>query len=156
MKLSILAVGHRLPAWVAAGCAEYMKRMPRELPLSVVEIRPEPRGVKNRGQLLAAEKIRLQAALQGFSRAVVLDERGADLTTLQLARRIEAWMRDGGDTAFVIGGADGLDGEIKARADDILRLSSLTLPHALARLVLCEQLYRAVSVVRRHPYHREG
>jgi 23S rRNA (pseudouridine1915-N3)-methyltransferase len=156
MKLSILAVGHRLPAWVAVGCAEYEKRMPRELPLSVVEIRPEPRGAKNRGQLLAAERVRLQAALQGFPRAVALDERGEDLTTLQLAQRLEAWMREGGDTAFVIGGADGLADEIKARADATLRLSSLTLPHALARLVLCEQLYRAVSVVRKHPYHREG
>jgi 23S rRNA (pseudouridine1915-N3)-methyltransferase len=156
MKLSILAVGHRLPDWVAAGCAEYVKRMPRELPLSVVEIKPEPRGAKSRERLLAAEKTRLQAALQGFSRAVVLDERGEDLTTLQLAQRLETWMREGGDTAFVIGGADGIDDEIKMRADVSLRLSSLTLPHALARLVLCEQLYRAVSVVRKHPYHREG
>jgi 23S rRNA (pseudouridine1915-N3)-methyltransferase len=156
MKLSILAVGHRLPAWVAAGCAEYAKRMPRELPLSVVEIKPEPRGAKNREQLLAAEKTRLQAALQGFPRAIVLDERGEDLSTLQLAQWLEAWMREGGDTAFVIGGADGIASEIKARADASLRLSSLTLPHALARLVLCEQLYRAVSVVRKHPYHREG
>ena len=156
MKLAILAVGHKLPAWVAAGCAEYVKRMPRELPLSVVEIKPEPRGAKNREQLLAAEKVRLLAALQGFSRTVVLDERGADLTTLQLAQRLEAWMRAGGDTAFIIGGADGIDDEIKARADATLRLSSLTLPHAMARLVLCEQLYRAMSVVRNHPYHREG
>lgn len=156
MKLAILAVGHKLPAWVAAGCAEYVKRMPRELPLSVVEIKPEPRGTKSREQLLSAEKTRLQAALQGFPRTVVLDERGMDLTTLQLAQRLETWMREGGDTAFVIGGADGIDDEIKTRADAMLRLSSLTLPHAMARLVLCEQLYRAVSVVRNHPYHREG
>ncbi len=156
MKLAILAVGHKLPAWVAAGCAEYVKRMPRELPLSVVEIKPEPRGTKSREQLLSAEKTRLQAALQGFPRTVVLDERGMDLTTLQLAQRLEAWMRAGGDTAFIIGGADGIDDGIKARADATLRLSSLTLPHAMARLVLCEQLYRAMSVVRNHPYHREG
>jgi 23S rRNA (pseudouridine1915-N3)-methyltransferase len=156
MRLRILAVGHKLPAWVAAGCAEYMKRMPRELPLSVAEIKPEPRGAKTRAQLLAAEKLRLEAALQGFSRAVALDERGADLTSLQLAQKLEDWMREGGDTAFIIGSADGIDDEIKARADVILRLSSLTLPHALARLVLCEQLYRAVSVVRKHPYHREA
>ena len=156
MKLAILAVGHKLPAWVADGCAEYIKRMPRELPLSVVEIKPEPRGAKNRDQLLAAEKLRLEAALQGFPRIVVLDERGADLTTLQLAQRLQAWMQEGGDTAFVIGGADGMAGEIKARANVTLRLSSLTLPHAMARLVLCEQLYRAISVVRNHPYHREG
>ena len=156
MRLGILAVGHKLPDWVAKGCAEYIKRMPRELPLSVVEIKPEPRGSKTREQLLAAEKTRLQAALSGFNRIVVLDERGTDLTTVKLAQRLEDWMREGGDTAFIIGGADGIDEELKQRADAMIRLSSLTLPHAMARLVLCEQLYRAVSVVRNHPYHREG
>lgn len=156
MRLGILAVGHKLPDWVAAGCAEYVKRMPRELPLAVTEIKPEPRGSKTRERLLAAEKSRLDAALQGYGRIVVLDERGADLTTLKLAGRLEAWMREGGDTAFVIGGADGIDEALKQRADDCIRLSSLTLPHAMARLILCEQLYRAVSVVKNHPYHREG
>jgi 23S rRNA (pseudouridine1915-N3)-methyltransferase len=156
MRLGILAVGHKLPEWVAKGCAEYVKRMPRELPMSIAEIKPEPRGSKTREQLLAAEMGRLQPALQGYARTVVLDERGADLTTLKLAQRLEDWMREGGDTAFVIGGADGIDEELKRRADDMIRLSSLTLPHAMARLILCEQLYRAVSVVRNHPYHREG
>ncbi|MFT3848178.1 MAG: 23S rRNA (pseudouridine(1915)-N(3))-methyltransferase RlmH [Propionivibrio sp.] len=156
MKLGILAVGHKLPDWVAKGCAEYIKRMPRELLLSVVEIKPEPRGSKTREQLLAAEKARLDSTLPGFSRLVVLDERGVDLTTMQLAQRLEGWMREGGDTAFIIGGADGIDEELKQRADVMIRLSSLTLPHAMARLVLCEQLYRAVSVVKNHPYHREG
>jgi 23S rRNA (pseudouridine1915-N3)-methyltransferase len=156
MRLGILAVGHKLPDWVAQGCAEYIKRMPRELPLAVTEIKPEPRGSKTREQLLAAEKTRLQAALQGFSRIVVLDERGTDLTTLKLAQRLEDWMRDGGDTAFIIGGADGIDESLKQQAHEMIRLSSLTLPHAMARLILCEQLYRALSVVRNHPYHREG
>ena len=156
MRLGILAVSHKLPDWVAKGCAEYIKRMPRELPLSVVEIKPEPRGSKTREQLLAAVKTRLQAALSGFNRIVVLDERGTDLTTVKLAQRLEDWMREGGDTAFIIGGADGIDEELKQRADSMIRLSSLTLPHAMARLVLCEQLYRAVSVVKNHPYHREG
>ena len=156
MRLGILAVGHKLPDWVAAGCAEYIKRMPRELPVAMVEIKPEPRGGKTREQLLAAEKVRLRNALQGYARTVVLDERGSDLTTLKLAQRLEDWMREGGDTAFVIGGADGIDEEVKAGADTMIRLSSLTLPHAMARLVLCEQLYRALSVVRNHPYHREG
>ena len=156
MKLGILAVGHKLPDWVAKGCAEYIKRMPRELPLTVTEIKPEPRGSKSREQLLAAEKSRLLPALQGFGRVVVLDERGVDLTTLKLAQRLEDWMREGGDTAFIIGGADGIDEDLKQRANDTIRLSSLTLPHAMARLILCEQLYRAVSVVKNHPYHREG
>ena len=156
MRLAILAVGHKLPAWVATGCEEYMKRMPRELPMTVVDIKPEPRGTKSREQLLTAEKGRLQTALQGFSRTVVLDERGDASTTLQLAQRLEGWMREGGDTAFVIGGADGIDEEIKRNAGASLSLSRLTLPHAMARLVLCEQLYSATTVIRNHPYHREG
>jgi 23S rRNA (pseudouridine1915-N3)-methyltransferase len=156
MKLGILAVGHKLPDWVAKGCAEYIKRMPRELPLNVVEIKPEQRGSKTREQLLAAEKSRLQAALPAYGRIVILDERGDDLSTLKLAQRLEDWMREGGDTAFIIGGADGIDEELKQRANDRIRLSSLTLPHAMARLILCEQLYRAVSVIKNHPYHREG
>ena len=156
MKLAILAVSHRLPAWLNEGCAEYIIRMPRELPLKVVEIKPETRGGKTREQLLAAEKSRLLPAMQAYPRIIVLDERGSNLSTLQLAAWLENWMQEGGDSAFVIGGADGLDAEIKARAHASLRLSSLTLPHGLARLMLCEQLYRAVSVIKNHPYHREG
>jgi 23S rRNA (pseudouridine1915-N3)-methyltransferase len=156
MKLCVLAVGHRQPAWVSDGCAEYLKRMPRELPLTVSEIKPEPRGSKTREQLLAAEKVRIRETLSAGSRIVVLDEKGDDLTTLKLARRLEAWMQDGRDVALLIGGADGLDEEFKQQADDRLRLSSLTLPHGMARLLLCEQLYRAVSVLKNHPYHREG
>jgi len=156
MKLAVLAVGHRQPAWVNEGCAEYLKRMPRELSASVTEIKPEARGSKTREQLLAAEKTRIREALQAGSRIVVLDEKGDDLTTLKLANRLEAWMQDGRDVALLIGGADGLDEEFKQLADDKLRLSSLTLPHGMARLLLCEQLYRAVSVLKNHPYHREG
>lgn len=160
MKLVIAAVGHRMPDWVAAGCNEYLKRMPRELPTSIAEIKPEPRGGKSGGksreQLVAAEKARILPAVAGCARIVALDERGRDLTTLQLAQRLEAWMQEGGDTAFLIGGADGLDAELKTQADETIRLSSLTLPHAMARLLLCEQIYRAISVVKNHPYHREG
>ena len=137
MKLSVLAVGHRQPAWVNEGCAEYLKRMPRELPASISEIKPEPRGSKTREQLLAAEKGRIREALASGSRIVVLDEKGDDLTTLKLAKRLEVWMQDGRDVALMIGGADGLDDEFKQQADDRLRLSSLTLPHGMARLLLC-------------------
>ena len=156
MKLGIFAVSHKLPEWVASGCAEYVKRVPREFPLSITEIRPEPRSSKTREQLLAAEKIRLLAALPRHARIIVLDERGDDLTTLELAKRLEGWMQTGADLAFVIGGADGLDEELKSRANERIKLSSLTLPHAMARLLLCEQIYRAVSIVRNHPYHREA
>lgn len=156
MKLHVLAVGNRQPGWLSDGCAEYLKRMPRELAASVSEIKPEQRGSKTREQLLAAEKGRIRDALPATCRIVVLDEKGDDLTTLKLAQRIESWMQDGRDVALLIGGADGLDEEFKRQADDRVRLSSLTLPHGLARLVLCEQLYRAVSLLRNHPYHREG
>jgi 23S rRNA (pseudouridine1915-N3)-methyltransferase len=159
MKLSIVAVGNKMPAWITQGCAEYTKRMPQALPVNILEIKPEARGSKaskTREQLLAGENVRLQNAIQGYQRIVVLDERGEDLNTLQLAQRLRQWMQEGGDTAFIIGGADGVDASLKARANVLLRLSSLTLPHAMARLILCEQLYRAVSVVNNHPYHREA
>ena len=156
MKLLVVAVGHRQPDWVAAGCAEYVKRMPRELATGLIEIKPEPRGSKTREQLLAAEKGRIREALPGSCRLIVLDERGDDLTTLKLAKRLEDWMGDGRDAALLIGGADGLDETLKSAADERIRLSSLTLPHGLARLLLCEQLYRAASVLKNHPYHREG
>lgn len=155
MKLSIVAVGHKQPDWVLTGCQEYLKRMPRELPTGVIEVKPEPRGSKTREQLQAAEKGRiLQAAGDGV-RLVALDEKGSDLSTKKLAERLEAWMQDGRDTVLLIGGADGLDAELKQRADEMVRLSSLTLPHGMARLLLCEQLYRAVSLLKNHPYHRE-
>lgn len=157
MKLAILAVGHKPPDWVARGCADYVRRMPRELGLAILEIKPETRGgKKTREQLLAAEKARLLAILPSYPRIVVLDERGADLTTLELAEHLARWMQGGGDTAFIIGGADGVDETLKQQANETIRLSSLTLPHALARLILCEQIYRAISVIRHHPYHREG
>lgn len=155
MKLAIVAVGHKQPDWVLQGCAEYLKRMPRELPTSVIEIKPEPRGSKTREQLQATEKSRIQQAITDGMRIVALDEKGLDLTTKKLAERLESWMQDGRDTVLLIGGADGLDAELKSRADEMIRLSSMTLPHGMARLVLCEQLYRAVSLMKNHPYHRE-
>ena len=151
MKLSIFAVGHKQPEWINTGCQEYSKRMPRELPVSVVEVKPEGRGSKTREQLQAA----MSAGSTASWRIVALDERGEDLTTQKLAKRLEQWMQDGRDTAFLIGGADGLDQSLKDQADVMIRLSSLTLPHGMARLLLCEQLYRAVSLLKNHPYHRE-
>lgn len=157
MKLTILAVGHKQPDWIATGCAEYTKRMPRELPMQVVELKPEPRASKTREQLMAAEKQRIRMALASSNspRLIALDERGSDLTTQKLAQRLESWMQDGRDTVFLIGGADGLDPELKQEAAEMIRLSSLTLPHGMARLLLCEQLYRAMSLLKNHPYHRE-
>ncbi len=156
MKLAVLAVGHRQPAWIDAGCAEYLKRMPRELATRIVSIKPEVRGSKTREQVLAAEARRIRDALPSPCRLVVLDEHGDDLTTFKFAQRLKHWMQEGRDIAFVIGSADGIDAGLKDSAEDCLRLSSLTLPHGMACLLLCEQLYRASSVLKNHPYHREG
>ena len=156
MKLSVVAVGTRMPAWADEAFAEFARRMPREAPLELKEVRAEPRnGGKPVDALLAAEAGRLRAALPARCRLVALDERGADLTTQQLAARLKAWLEAGDDVALVIGGPDGLAAEIKTAAAETLRLSSLTLPHALVRVVLAEQLYRAVSLLRNHPYHRD-
>lgn len=153
------AVGTRLPEWMNAGFAEYAKRMPRELPLELVEIKPEPRTTgKTVAAMMAAEAKRIEAALPPRCRRVALDERGATLDTQALAQRLGAWQdgQDGyGDIAFLIGGPDGLDPALKQGAHEQLRLSALTLPHGLARVVLAEALYRAHSLRSGHPYHRE-
>lgn len=156
MKLLVVAVGHRMPAWVEAGFDEFARRMPRELPLQLVEVKAEPRTTgKTVEAMMALEAGRIEAVLPPRCRRVILDERGADLTTAALARRLEAWQAEGGDVAFIVGGPDGLAPELKSTAAESLRLSSLTLPHALVRPLLAEALYRAWSVTRNHPYHRE-
>lgn len=156
MKLIVAAIAAKPPTWVSAGWEDYAKRMPRELPLSLIEIKPEPRTTgKSVAAMLAAEAERLDAALPAHCRRIALDEQGDALTTRRLAERLEKWMSGGSDVAFLIGGPDGLDARIKQGAHESLRLSSLTLPHALVRVVLAEALYRAVSVIKKHPYHRE-
>lgn len=156
MKLFVAAVGTRMPAWVDAAFADYAKRMPRELAIELCEVKAEPRSSgKPVAALMAAEAGRLAAALPARCRRVILDERGADLTTRALAGRLEKWEAEGDDVAFLIGGPDGLDAQLKATAHESLRLSSLTLPHGLARVLLAEALYRAASLLRGHPYHRQ-
>ena len=156
MKLLLVAVGTRMPAWIEAGYAEFAKRMPRELPLQLVEVKAEPRTTgKPVDALMAAEAQRITAALPARCRRVILDERGADLTTKQLAQRMAGWMEGGDDVALIIGGADGLAPDLKETAKETLRLSSLTLPHAMVRVLLAEQIYRAMSLLKNHPYHRE-
>jgi 23S rRNA (pseudouridine1915-N3)-methyltransferase len=155
MKLQILAVGHKMPDWIATGFDEFAKRMPPELRIELREIKPEPRTTGRTAQsAMAAERQRIEAALPKGARVVALDEHGRDWTTMQLADALPAWQQDGRDVAFVIGGADGLDPQVKARAEMLLRLSSLTLPHGMVRVLLAEQLYRAWSITQNHPYHR--
>lgn len=156
MKLHVVAVGTRMPAWVDAGFTEFARRMPREMALQLVEIKAEPRSSgKSVDALMAAEAARIESALPPRCRRVVLDESGNDLTTAALAARLTAWQEGAQDVALIIGGPDGLAPEIKRSADETMRLSSLTLPHALVRPLLAEALYRAWSVTRNHPYHRE-
>ena len=155
MKLRIVALGHRMPPWVAAGYAEYARRLPREYAMDLVELKPASRdGAKPAGQLLAAEAVRIRAACAGCT-VVALDERGDGWTTRELAQRLQGWRDSAQDIAFVIGSADGLDDALKRDASARFALSALTLPHGLARVILAEQLYRAVSVLTGHPYHRD-
>ncbi len=156
MKFFIVAVGHKMPAWISAGFNEYVQRMPRESRIELVEIKPATRGAdKSVEKWMAQEAGRITAALPTRCVRVVLDERGQLLTTVDLAKRIERWRQDGGDVAFIIGGADGTAAEVRRDADLLLGLSAFTLPHGLCRVMLAEQLYRAVSMLAGHPYHRE-
>ena len=156
MKLLLVAVGQRQPAWADAAFDDFAKRFPVECRLELKAVKAEPRSSgKNAAALMAAEAERIDAAVPKGARRVVLDERGERRTTTQLAERLRFWLGDGRDVAFFIGGPDGLDARIKTSADETLRLSDLTLPHALARVLLVEALYRAWSVTAGHPYHRE-
>jgi 23S rRNA (pseudouridine1915-N3)-methyltransferase len=155
MQLIVAAVGHKMPAWIEAGFQEYAKRMPPECRLVLKEIKPIERSSgKNAETVMAQERIRIEAALPKAGRVIALDEHGAHMTTVQLSQQLSIWQQQGGDVSFVIGGADGLDAEFKKNADMLLRLSNMTLPHGLVRVILAEQLYRAWSILRNHPYHR--
>ena len=155
MRLVVAAIGQRQPAWADAAWDDFAKRFPADCKLELKALKAEPRAGKTAVQCMAAEAQRLEAALSKGARRVILDERGSRLTTAQLAERLQFWRGDGRDVAFLIGGPDGLDPALKATADETLRLSDLTLPHAFARVLLAEALYRAWSVVQGHPYHRE-
>lgn len=159
MRLLIIAVGDKMPAWVDSACAEYTKRMPRETRIELVELKPEKRSEKSTGQAVdkikAAEAERILEKCPKGARLVALDEHGQEPDSKGLAAWLGEWMRDGRDLAFLIGGADGLAEGLLARAETHLALSRFTLPHGLARVVLVEQLYRASSLLRGHPYHRE-
>jgi 23S rRNA (pseudouridine1915-N3)-methyltransferase len=144
-----------MPAWVEVACAEYIKRMPREFTIEIIEIKPEKRAAGNSTEnIQELEAKRILEAI-GKDYLVACDERGQEVTTLQLAEKLQAWQGLGRDVSIVIGGADGLHASLKQRADWLFGLSKLTLPHAFVRVLLCEQLYRAHSVNLGHPYHRE-
>jgi 23S rRNA (pseudouridine1915-N3)-methyltransferase len=146
VRITILAVGHRMPAWIRDGFHEYARRMPPELRLELVELKPQGK---------EAEGKRLLEAVPSGATLVALDEHGKSVTTQQLSKLLAGWMQDGTQPAFAVGGADGLADAVKESARMKISLSALTLPHALARVVLAEQIYRAWTILAGHPYHRE-
>ena len=155
MRLLIVAVGQRIPDWAQTAWDDYAKRFPPELKVELKAVKTEPRGSKTVENLLAAERERIEVAIPRGCRLVALDERGTSLTTKALATRLTDWQLSGDDVALVIGGPDGLQAEFRQAAHERIRLSDLTLPHAFARVLLIEQLYRAWSINAGHPYHRE-
>ena len=155
MRLVIVAVGLRVPDWAQTAWDDYAKRFPHEIKIELKAVKTEPRGSKTLDTLDAAERARIEAAIPKGARVVVLDERGTTLNTQALATRLTDWQLSGGDVALVIGGPDGLEPAFRQAAHERIRLSDLTLPHAFARVLLIEQLYRAWSINANHPYHRE-
>ena len=155
MRLLIVAVGQRVPDWAQTAYEDYAKRFPPELKVELKAVKTETRGSKTVEALMAAERERIEAAIPRGTRVVALDERGTTLTTKALAARLQGWQLEGDDVALVIGGPDGLEPAFRQAAHERIRLSDLTLPHAMVRVLLIEQLYRAWSVNAGHPYHRE-
>ncbi len=155
MRLVIVAVGQRIPDWAQTAWDDYAKRFPFELKVELKAVKTEPRGSKTVETLFAAERARIEAVIPKGCRIVALDERGTTLTTVALAAKLQHWQLESDDVALVIGGPDGLDPAFKQAAHERIRLSDLTLPHAMVRVVLIEQLYRAWSINANHPYHRE-
>ncbi len=155
MRLVIVAVGQRVPDWAQTAWDVYAKRFPHELKVELRAVKTEPRASKSVETLYAAERARIEAVLPKGCRIVALDERGTSLTTAALAQKLTHWQLESDDVALVIGGPDGLDPAFKRAAHERIRLSDLTLPHAMVRVLLIEQIYRAWSINAHHPYHRE-
>ncbi len=144
-----------MPGWIGSGFDDYVKRMPPDCRIALKEIKPQERtGGMRAEQAMQIERSRIEAVLPKAARIIALDERGSAPDSVELSRMLQKWREDGRDVVFIIGGADGLDPELKQRADQLLRLSSLTLPHGMVRVLLAEQLYRAWSITQNHPYHR--
>jgi 23S rRNA (pseudouridine1915-N3)-methyltransferase len=155
VKILILAVGNRMPDWVNSAWDDYVKRMPAEWAISLKEIKPEPRtSGKTPKQMMLAEAQRIEAAIPEHTLRIALDEHGRDMTTQSFATKLESWHQLSQNIVIIIGGPDGLDSQFKENCDELIRLSSMTMPHPMVRIVLVEQLYRAWSILNNHPYHR--
>jgi 23S rRNA (pseudouridine1915-N3)-methyltransferase len=155
LRILVVAVGVRMPAWVTEAVDEYTGRMPADYAIQWREIRPEPRDGRGSAPIwMQREADRIRTALPPGAHRVVLDERGRDIDTRELAQSLSRWRESGRSTALIIGGPDGLDAQLRSEAHETVRLSSLTLPHPMVRVLLAEQLYRAWSILAGHPYHR--
>ena len=154
MRIRIIAVGHKMPDWVEAGSLEYLKRMPRETAVEIVELKPDKRAAGKGGEQVREAEGRRILEAAGRDYLIAMDERGQEPTTLQLADKMQGWLADGRDVALAIGGADGLHDQVKQASQWQWSLSRLTLPHGMVRVLLAEQLYRAWTVLNHHPYHR--
>ncbi|MEO8100964.1 MAG: 23S rRNA (pseudouridine(1915)-N(3))-methyltransferase RlmH [Betaproteobacteria bacterium] len=155
MRLTIVALGHKMPAWVQAGFDEYARRMPAEARIELIELKPEDRASRAVARVLEQEAARIAAAVPKQAERIVLDEHGAPLSTALLAAWLREWMAEGVSPCFIIGSADGLAPSVKQSARKLVALSGCTLPHGMVRVMLAEQLYRAWSLTQNHPYHRE-
>lgn len=154
MIIRIIAVGQKIAPWAEEASRDYLARFPREFKVELREIRTEPRRGQPPARLKEAEAERILDSLEETDFVVLLDEDGAARSTMEFAKDVKLWKEDGRDVVFIIGGPDGVAPNVKARADHVMKLSEMTLPHALARVFLAEQLYRVYSILVGHPYHR--
>ena len=155
MRISLITVGKRMPDWVESGSKEYLKRFPPELPVRLVEITPAKRSkTTSKDKILTEEAERIRAAIDKDDYVIALDERGKQFDTQTLAKRLREWMQNRRNITFIVGGADGLKPDVIHSANETWSLSGFTMPHALVRVFLLEQLYRAWSILTNHPYHR--
>ena len=155
LTITLISVSHKQPNWVTQAFEEYAKRLPaREIKLECKELKPEAREGKSVAQAMSLEAAKIQAAIPKGALVLALDERGQDLTSVNLAKKLQHWQTEHSHVVFVIGGADGLEPAFKAQCDGLIRLSSLTLPHGMVRVLFAEQLYRAYTININHPYHR--
>jgi len=156
VRIELISVGHKLPNWAQEGTRTYLKRLPAGCPVRLNEIPSAPRGKNadiDRVKTMEAERI--ERAIPSGARVILFDERGRDHDTRRWAASLGDWLVEGRDVALVIGGPDGVSKSLRQRADETWRLSALTLPHPLVRVLVAEQLYRAWSLHQNHPYHRE-
>ena len=154
MHITVVAVGLRQPAWADEAVRDYLGRFPKDFTVVVKEVKAEPRAGQPAAKLMQLEAERIRKAIPAEDIVVAMDEHGREFTTMDFAKKVDGWKNEGCGVTFLIGGADGLDPELKKGCRMMLRLSSMTLPHAFARVMLVEQIYRAWSILNNHPYHR--